>query len=75
MQVISSPILDAAIIPPFWSCGYSAIMVTDTANMRNPYYHSSQDTIATLDLNFLNKSLSRSLFWIAIFTDEIKVSV
>jgi Zn-dependent M28 family amino/carboxypeptidase len=38
---------------PFWSRGYSAIMVTDTANMRNPYYHSSQDTIATLDLNFL----------------------
>ncbi|TRU95895.1 MAG: M28 family peptidase [Microcystis wesenbergii Mw_QC_S_20081001_S30D] len=40
---------------PFWSRGYSAIMVTDTANMRNPYYHSSGDTIATLDLNFLTR--------------------
>ena len=40
---------------PFWDYGYSAIMVTDTANMRNPYYHNSQDTIATLDLNFLTR--------------------
>lgn len=40
---------------PFWSRGYPAIMVTDTANMRNPYYHSSRDTIATLDLNFLTR--------------------
>jgi aminopeptidase YwaD len=40
---------------PFWSRGYPAMMVTDTANMRNPYYHSSRDTIATLDLNFLTR--------------------
>jgi aminopeptidase YwaD len=38
---------------PFWSCGYKAIMVTDTANLRNPYYHSPRDTIDTLDLDFL----------------------
>ncbi|MCZ0902651.1 M28 family peptidase, partial [Microcoleus sp. HI-ES] len=24
---------------PFWDNGYPAIMVTDTANMRNPHYH------------------------------------
>ena len=24
---------------PFWDLGYPAIMVTDTANMRNPNYH------------------------------------
>jgi Zn-dependent M28 family amino/carboxypeptidase len=40
---------------PFWSRGYPAIMVTDTANMRNPYYHSPRDTIATLDVNFLTR--------------------
>jgi Zn-dependent M28 family amino/carboxypeptidase len=38
---------------PFWDQGYSAIMVTDTANMRNPHYHKPSDTIATLDLDFL----------------------
>lgn len=38
---------------PFWDAGYPAIMVTDTANMRNPHYHKPSDTIATLDLDFL----------------------
>lgn len=40
---------------PFWDVGYNAIMVTDTANMRNPYYHSAQDTLDTLDLDFLTQ--------------------
>jgi len=38
---------------PFWDNGYPAIMVTDTANMRNPHYHRKSDTIETLDLDFL----------------------
>ncbi|MEG4319832.1 MULTISPECIES: M28 family peptidase [unclassified Microcoleus] len=38
---------------PFWDNGYPAIMVTDTANMRNPHYHQPSDRIETLDLDFL----------------------
>ncbi|MCF4966197.1 M28 family peptidase [Nostoc sp. CMAA1605] len=38
---------------PFWDAGYPAIMVTDTAFLRNPHYHQPSDTIATLDLDFL----------------------
>lgn len=38
---------------PFWDLGYPAIMVTDTAFMRNPHYHKPSDTIETLDLDFL----------------------
>ncbi|NMG11505.1 M20/M25/M40 family metallo-hydrolase [Brasilonema sp. UFV-L1] len=38
---------------PFWDAGYPAMMVTDTAFMRNPNYHKSSDTIDTLDLDFL----------------------
>ncbi|MEM1169291.1 MAG: M20/M25/M40 family metallo-hydrolase [Cyanobacteria bacterium P01_H01_bin.35] len=38
---------------PFWDRGYKAIMITDTANMRNPNYHQNSDTIETLDLDFL----------------------
>lgn len=37
----------------FWDNGYKALMVTDTANLRNPYYHSPSDKIETLDLDFL----------------------
>lgn len=38
---------------PFWDRGYPAIMVTDTANMRNPHYHQDSDKIETLNLDFL----------------------
>jgi Zn-dependent M28 family amino/carboxypeptidase len=38
---------------PFWDAGYPAMMVTDTAFMRNPHYHKATDAIATLDLDFL----------------------
>lgn len=37
----------------FWQQNYRAIMVTDTAMLRNPHYHRATDTIATLDLDFL----------------------
>jgi hypothetical protein len=37
---------------PFWDAGYQAVIVTDTANFRNPNYHQPSDTIDTLDLSF-----------------------
>jgi Zn-dependent M28 family amino/carboxypeptidase len=37
----------------FWEQGFAAVMVTDTANLRNPHYHRSTDTVDTLNLNFL----------------------
>ncbi len=39
----------------FWHYGYPAVMLTDTANFRNPNYHASTDTIETLDLVFMEK--------------------
>ena len=38
----------------FWDLGYPAVMVTDTANMRNPHYHRPSDRIETLDIEFLS---------------------
>lgn len=38
---------------PFWDRGYRALMVTDTANLRNPHYHKESDRLETLDLDFL----------------------
>jgi hypothetical protein len=37
---------------PFWDAGYQALLVTDTANFRNPNYHGPSDTLETLDLEF-----------------------
>lgn len=39
----------------FWDRGDRAIMVTDTANLRNPHYHRASDRIETLDLDFLTQ--------------------
>jgi Zn-dependent M28 family amino/carboxypeptidase len=36
----------------FWDRGYPAIMLTDTANFRNPHYHAETDTLETLNLEF-----------------------
>lgn len=35
----------------YWRSGYSAVMVTDTSNFRNPNYHKATDTPETLDFD------------------------
>ena len=40
---------------PFWDQGFSALMVTDTAFLRNPNYHLPSDTMETLDFEFMRK--------------------
>jgi Zn-dependent M28 family amino/carboxypeptidase len=37
----------------FWDARYPALMLTDTAFLRNPHYHRASDTSATLDFEFL----------------------
>jgi len=34
---------------PFWARGYTAAMITDTSEFRNPHYHGPGDTPGTLD--------------------------
>lgn len=38
---------------PFWLAGLPAVFVTDTGDYRNPHYHSSGDSLSTLDRGFL----------------------
>lgn len=40
----SSPMMAMSDQISFWRAGFPAIMVTDTAPLRYPYYHSAQDT-------------------------------
>jgi len=39
----------------FWDEGYEAVMVTDTAFMRNPHYHSLGDVLENLDLGAMTE--------------------
>ena len=49
------PRLRASDHAAFWDASCPAVMVTDTAEMRNPNYHKSSDRIETLDLDFLTR--------------------
>jgi len=40
----------------FWDEGYPALMVTDTADLRNPHYHTDRDTPESLDYEFLARA-------------------
>jgi len=40
---------------PYWQNGMKGIMITDTANFRNPNYHQKSDTINTLNFDFMTK--------------------
>ncbi len=37
----------------FWDQGFKAVMLTDSAFYRNPYYHTAADTIEKLDFEFM----------------------
>ena len=37
----------------FWDQGYKAVMITDSAFFRNPYYHTPADTMEKLDYRFM----------------------
>ena len=41
--------IDASDQRSYWDAGLPAVMVTDTSFLRNPAYHTPQDTAATLD--------------------------
>lgn len=45
----------------FWAAGHPALLVTDTAFLRNPHYHQPTDRPGTLDYKFLADS-TRSVF-------------
>jgi Zn-dependent M28 family amino/carboxypeptidase len=53
----------------FWQAGYKAIMVTDTAFMRYPYYHTEQDTMDKIDFTRFTKvvlALSKTILELAL---------
>jgi YVTN family beta-propeller protein len=45
----------------FWFQDYPALMITDTANYRNPNYHEPSDTLETLDLTFATQVTQAAL--------------
>jgi hypothetical protein len=46
---------------PFWDAGRKALMLTDGADTRNPYYHTPADTMGTLDFDFMTNIVKATL--------------
>ena len=42
----------------FWKMGYHALMVTDTAFLRYPYYHTAQDTMDKINFERMSRVVS-----------------
>ncbi len=59
----------------FWEAGYPAMMITDTANFRNPHYHCQhgEDRAETLDAEFAVKTINTFAETIADNLIRIKV--
>lgn len=53
---------------PFWDRAYRAIMITDTAFMRNPHYHKASDRIETLDLDFFTGVCDGLIQWLKLIS-------
>ena len=46
---------------PFWEAGIPAIEFFDTYNLRNPVYHTWNDTLASLDMEFCRRNVQTGL--------------
>jgi Zn-dependent M28 family amino/carboxypeptidase len=50
---------------PFWRAGLPAVMLTDTAYLRNPHYHLASDRPGTLDPAFWGRVVAATLAAVA----------
>lgn len=55
---------------PFWDKNIPAVFVTDTANFRNPNYHTPQDAAKTLDEPFFAGSAQHIVNEIATLLNQ-----
>jgi hypothetical protein len=58
---------------PFWDSGRKALMITDGADTRNPYYHTPADTIGTLNFEFMTNVVKATLATLAELAVPISV--
>ena len=55
----------------FWDKGYKALMLTDGADFRNKNYHTANDKIDLLDMDFLSNNVKATLATLATLAKPI----
>ncbi len=56
----------------FWSYGYPALMLTDTAMFRNPHYHTHHDRHETLNFEFISNVARAVISAVIVFSSEAR---
>lgn len=59
----------------FWDAGIQALMLTDGSEFRNPNYHLSGDTPASLDIPFLTRCTKAVLASAAVLAEPLNAGV
>ena len=62
---IIAPDLGRSDHAPFWSAGNAAVMLTDGADFRNPYYHTPEDTQDKLNFTFMRQVVQATVATLA----------
>lgn len=62
---VIAPDLGRSDHAPFWVANLPAIMLTDGANFRNPYYHTPQDTKDKLNYTFMHNVVQATIATLA----------
>jgi hypothetical protein len=62
---VIAPDLGRSDHAPFWVANLPAIMLTDGANFRNPYYHTPQDTKDKLNFTFMHNVVQATIATLA----------
>ncbi|MEL6865431.1 MAG: M20/M25/M40 family metallo-hydrolase, partial [Bacteroidota bacterium] len=60
---------------PFWFAGLPAVMLTDGANFRNPFYHSPNDLANTLNYTFMWNVVKASIATVAEIAEPVHVGM
>lgn len=55
---------------PYWASGYRGVMITDTANFRNPNYHRHTDTLETVDFEFMERVVRAAAAAVVHWADD-----
>ena len=59
----------------FWDKGFKAVMITDTAFYRNPYYHTHKDRMETLNLTMMAELVKSLMYFIIREGEDVKTSI
>ena len=70
-----APILRRSDHAPFWDKGYQALMITDGAETRNHNYHTVNDKIETLNMDFMSNVVKAGIATLATLAEPLNATV